>query len=192
MSKKKKDKKGFKLTRRDFIKSSIATGAAGTMADWAVVGPNPALALTYTKGYYSVCPYCSGGCGMIAAVDGGGSLVDIFGDKENPFNWGALCCKGRSFMGINESSNRETEPAVKVDGTWYQTTWAEMFNDATFSKGGKTIPSLTMAMGDTKYYFGPDSLAFYGSSHLTNEECYLLRKLIGVLGTSNTEHQARI
>lgn len=35
-------------------------------------------------------------------------------------------------------------------------------------------------------------VAFFGSSHMNNEENYLYRKLIANFGTSNVEHQARI
>ena len=38
----------------------------------------------------------------------------------------------------------------------------------------------------------PSKVAFWGSSHLTNEECYLYRKLLTLYGTNNIEHQARI
>ena len=38
----------------------------------------------------------------------------------------------------------------------------------------------------------PDKVAYWGSSHMTNEECYLYRKLIPMFGTNSIEHQARI
>ncbi|MDO8915521.1 MAG: twin-arginine translocation signal domain-containing protein [Coriobacteriia bacterium] len=51
--------------------------------------------------------------------------------------------------------------------------------------------------GDIKAYihtgtYNSRSVAFFGSSHMNNEQNHTYRKLIADFGTSNTEHQARI
>lgn len=40
--------------------------------------------------------------------------------------------------------------------------------------------------------YNSKSVAFFGSSHMNNEQNYTYRKLIAQFGTSNVEHQARI
>jgi len=57
--------------------------------------------------------------------------------------------------------------------------------------GTGTIKTLPKSMKDSRDV-DPDSVAFWGSAHLTNETCYLYRKLIAQFGTNNTEHCARI
>ncbi len=64
------------------------------------------------------------------------------------------------------------------------------------ASGTGTIPTLPRQMelsrGTGHTGVSPSKVAFWGSSHLTNEECYLYRKLITLFGTNNIEHQARI
>jgi anaerobic selenocysteine-containing dehydrogenase len=40
--------------------------------------------------------------------------------------------------------------------------------------------------------YNSKKIAFFGSSHLNNEQNYVYRRLIGQFGSSNVEHQARI
>ncbi|MDP2234472.1 MAG: twin-arginine translocation signal domain-containing protein [Actinomycetota bacterium] len=40
--------------------------------------------------------------------------------------------------------------------------------------------------------YNSKSVAFFGSSHMNNEQNYTYRKIIATFGTSNVEHQARI
>ncbi len=57
--------------------------------------------------------------------------------------------------------------------------------------GSGTYKTLPQSMADTRAT-DPNKAGFWGSSHLTNEECYLYRKLLTLYGTHNIEHQARI
>lgn len=116
---------------------------------------------------------------------------------------------------------RVTEPRIKLgdgsDGTWYKNStseeagWLSSFGvgawgDGAYADtvdmtqwetvdgavaGSGTVPTIAKQLADARNN-NPDSVAFWGSSHLTNEECYLYRKLITVFGTNNIEHQARI
>lgn len=188
-------KKG--MSRRDFFKWSAGAAAAGTAVDWALVGPSTAVAAP-DKTIRNICPYCSVGCGIKIDVTAG-VVTDIYGDESSVISRGALCSKGSALKYLSTSDQRVTDPKVKVDGTWYSATWAEVLGSSTFLKGGKTIPSVPMALGklrvtedQTNKLYGPDSVAFLGSSHMTNEECYLYKKFTGVFGTNNIEHQARI
>ncbi len=116
---------------------------------------------------------------------------------------------------------RVTEPRIKIgdgtDGTWYKNStsgedgWLDIFGVSAWTDGAYadtvdmtgwetvdggvagtgTIPTISKQLADARAN-NPDSVAFWGSSHLTNEECYLYRKLITLFGTHNIEHQARI
>lgn len=197
----KPNKKG--MSRRDFLKSSAAATAAGTMLDWAVVGANPALAAEVDKSVRNICPYCSVGCAIKIDVDASNNILDIYGDPTSVINQGALCSKGAALIQLANSPQRigipgqtnhniyGTSPVVTggpmkrtggdgTNNTWTSVTWSEAISDiATYMKNAKTGHSA-------------NNVAFFGSSHMVNEECYAYKKLITLYGTNNTEHQARI
>lgn len=207
-----KDKLGFKnllsrkhkrgLTRRDFIKSTVA---AGTAASWmsSVSTTNPAFAAasgSVDKIYLGICPYCSVGCTHKIGVSGTnwntGTVVDIWGDEDNPISKGGLCSKGAAAYFYHTSPNRETIPQIRVgDNNWENTTWAALLSTTGVNTAvSGNVPSVVQALSGAVHLNpdGPNSIAFLGSSHMTNEECYLYRKFVTLIGTANIEHQARI
>jgi assimilatory nitrate reductase catalytic subunit len=52
----------------------------------------------------TTCPYCGVGCGVLASLDGRGS-VQISGDSAHPSNFGRLCSKGAA---LGETLGLET------------------------------------------------------------------------------------
>jgi formate dehydrogenase major subunit len=215
------------ITRRDFLKYTAAAGAAGTLVDWAVVGPKPALAQTADYVVRNICPYCSVGCGVKIAVQdpdsspfsGDESVIDIYGDEDHIISRGRLCSKGAALLQLVNSPERVLEPRIKVNGVWYthsggaEAGWLDIFGltawtdtvyadnitsanwvDSSGNPLAVTVKTIPKAMADSRAdpNGGPDTVGFWGSSHLTNEECYLYRKLITIFGTHNVEHQARI
>jgi formate dehydrogenase major subunit len=182
-----KEKKKFKLSRRQFLKATAAGVAAGPLADW-IVKPKPAGAAD--SGTPTTCPYCSLGCGMIGYTDASGNIIDITGDPVHPYNEGAQCSKGASNWSLMNSPARIlTGPKKRIgNGPWQDISWEQAISEIAAElkrikfDGGPGISG----------YSGADQVAFLGSSHLTNEECYLYRKLIALFGTNNIEHQARI
>lgn len=209
-SKDKSKNKKWELSRRDFLKVTGAGTAGGTLLNWTLVGPNPAAAATADTVIRNICPYCSVSCGIKVAVDSGtNTVVDIYGDEDNVLNNGRLCSKGNALLQLQNSNQRELEPKIKYNGVWYKnstsgaTGWSEILSTSgtinlanwedenTGTPGSGTIDSVPRALGLARQS-DPDSVAFWGSSHLTNEECYLYRKLITIFGTNNIEHQARI
>ncbi len=215
MSKAKDKNKKWKISRRDFLKITGAGTAGGTLLNWSLVGPNPALGATVSRTIKNICPYCSISCGIKCDVDDAGpTVVDIYGDEDNVISRGRLCSKGSALLQLQNSNQRQLEPKVKYNGTWYKHSgggaagWADVLKTgvgaaAQFSLANwedentatpgpaVSIDSVPRAMGLARLN-DPDSVAFWGSSHMTNEECYLYRKLITVFGTHNIEHQARI
>lgn len=201
------------LTRRDFLKATAATAAAGgftSALDWGVVGPNPALAAEVGNNYDSIttCPYCSVGCNMKVGTGVGsasGSVVDIIGDPECVINKGALCSKGAAAIqlvnnsrrvGVADSihtASRNYGPMKRTgDNAWEAVTW-----DSAMTQIATAMMSARQASGEWVDASGrvtntANGVAFLGCSHATNEENWLYRKLIANFGTNNTEHQARI
>ncbi len=175
--------------------------------------------ITPTKTYRSMCPYCSTGCGVIVATNAAGEAVDAYGDPSHVINRGGLCSKGAAALQLHRTDARVVEPRVKVNSVWYKSAttaedgWLKLFGvtawtdvvygdtltpaDWTPVSGAGTMPvgikTIPKSFADARLTAsGPDAVAFMGSSHMTNEECYLYRKLTAVWGTNNVEHQARI
>lgn len=201
----------FQLSRRDFVKVGAAAAAAGVVgADWAVC-PSRAEAAEVAATYSSTCPYCSAQCGQLVDVAADGTVLDIYGDANNPTSRGGLCSKGAGSYQLvtNERRLGVPEHTAAVDGFDFTgTAWKRIGNDAW------TVIPLAQAMteiaeGDGVNHDGlvdirgtvlPGSTAasnaktvqFFGSSHMNNEGNYLYRKIIATFGTSLVEHQARI
>lgn len=200
--------KGFQLTRRQFLKASAATAAAGAAGLDFAARASSAVAAEVAETYHTTCPYCSASCGQLVDVDASGNVLDIYGDHMSPFNDGGLCSKGAgtfqlvtnprrigAWAGPHPVSNTFAYDATYTDGIAYKRTgngaWSKMSLDAALAE---IAPALKTARGDVTPANGYNSkgVAFFGSSHLNNEQNIAYRRLIAQFGSSNVEHQARI
>ena len=197
------------ITRRDFMKISAATGA-GVLFGVFDLKPIVAYAITnaisWTSEAFNICPYCGVGCGMVVGKNASGQITYVQGDPENPHNQGALCSKGMNAGQLNHiegyngptawykaaDSERVIYP-LKRDprGTdWYQISWDQAIREI--------AGLIKTARADTPANGGIDSdkkctnIAVLGTAKATNEECYLLTKLMRSLGIVYYEHCARL
>jgi formate dehydrogenase major subunit len=204
------------LSRRDFLKATAAATVAGcTLQVW---GAEEALAYENNpayKVYTTTCPYCSASCGQRVVVNAAApnDVVDIYGDFESPFSSGGLCAKGAGSSQLVKNARRigawpAPHPVDNVfaydasytDGIAYKRTgngsWGKM--DLQVALGEIAVGMKAARAVDTTGWVSDTaggnskSVAFFGSSHLNNEQNWVYRKLIANFGTSNTEHQARI
>jgi formate dehydrogenase major subunit len=68
--------------------------------------------------------------------------------------------------------------------------WYEPFREATWDEALDLTATQMLKLRDTK---GPDSLAVFSSAKCTNEENYLLQRLLrGAIGTNNIDHCTRL
>ncbi|MDY9924223.1 formate dehydrogenase subunit alpha [Methanobacterium sp.] len=127
----------------------------------------------------TTCPYCGCGCGFnLVSVDG--KLKGVEPWKRNPVNEGKLCPKGNFSYEFVHREDRLTTPLIKKGGEFVEATWDEAL-DLVASKLGE--------IKDTN----PEALAFLSSARCTNEENYLMQKLVrAVIGTHNIDHCARL
>lgn len=154
----------------------------------------------YKTGQYipSICPYCAGGCGLLATtVDG--KLLEVEGDPNHPINRGAVCSKAGAAFQLYTSDRRISYPMKRTnpkkgkdeDPKWQRITWEEAYSIIS-SKVKDALIGVPYKYGTDYYYNGnTNPVAWLGSSYWNNEECYLGRKLISLLGSNNVEHQAR-
>ncbi|MDO8881318.1 MAG: twin-arginine translocation signal domain-containing protein [Coriobacteriia bacterium] len=145
----------FQLSRRDFVKVGAAAAAAGAVGvDWAVA-PSRANAADVAHTYSTTCPYCSAQCGQQVDVAADGTVLDIYGDPNNPTSRGGLCAKGAGAYQLvtNERRIGVSEHTAAVDGfdftgqAWKRvgdSAWTAMTLDAAMTE---IAPKLVAARG---------------------------------------------
>jgi formate dehydrogenase major subunit len=130
----------------------------------------------------TTCAYCGVGCSFNAELQGD-TVVRMMPFKEGKANHGHSCVKGRFAWGYATHKDRILKPMVraKITDPWREVTWEEAINHA--SSEFKRIQA--------KY--GRDSIGGITSSRCTNEETYLVQKMIrAAFGNNNTDTCARV
>jgi NADH-quinone oxidoreductase subunit G len=125
----------------------------------------------------SVCPKCSYGCNIF--IDARENQVARFASNDHPDvddSW--LCDTGRySFPELNRS-DRVLNPEARLGGTRQTVSYPEAISRA----AGGLMRIATDA--------GPETVAFLGSTQITNEEAFLLQWLAReVVGTPHLDHR---
>lgn len=199
------------VSRRNFLKLSGGALALGSLA----VDLDPAKAYAQTlriknaKESFTVCPYCSVGCGLIV-YSSGGKVINTEGDPDHPISEGTLCSKGASLYQIINNPTRLTKPRYRAPGAteWKEVEWdwaldeiakrVKQTRDKTFKATAKSKvkekgPDGKDVEVEKDFVVNrTDGIAHVGSAALDNEECYMLQKLLRSWGLVYIEHQARI
>lgn len=177
--------------------SVISTGANGNFLDsdcvscGACVNDCPTGALIEntviaqgqpTHAVVTTCAYCGVGCGLKAELKGE-KIVRMTPWKDGKANEGHACVKGRFAWGYMQHPDRITTPMIRssINEPWKQVSWEEAINYA--ASEIKRIQN--------KY--GVDSVGGITSSRCTNEETYLVQKLVRAgFGNNNVDTCARV
>ena len=190
------------ITRRDFLKYTAVTGAALYMGVFDL-NPVKAYALenppVWVNEAFNICPWCGVGCGMIVGSNDAGQITYVQGDPENPNNMGSLCSKGMNAGQLNHiegydgptatykaaDSERITVPLRRSPGAteWTAIDWPTAMGE---------IAGLIASTRSVDTDYKCTNIAVLGSAKVTNEECYLLTKLMRSLGIVYLEHCARL
>ena len=130
----------------------------------------------------TTCAYCGVGCTFKAEMRGE-ELVRMVPYKDGKANRGHSCVKGRFAWGYANHKERILNPMIreKITDPWQEVSWDEAFNFA--AKKFKGIQA--------KY--GRDSIGGITSSRCTNEEVFVVQKLIRAgFGNNNVDTCARV
>src|SRR6201996_7487631 len=130
----------------------------------------------------TTCAYCGVGCSFRAEMKGS-ELVRMVPNKDGHANHGHSCVKGRFAIGYATHPDRITKPMIrsKITDPWREVSWAEAIGHA--ASEFKRIQA--------KY--GRDSVGGITSSRCTNEETYLVQKLVrAAFGNNNVDTCARV
>jgi formate dehydrogenase major subunit len=130
----------------------------------------------------TTCAYCGVGCSFKAEMQGT-EVVRMVPFKDGKANHGHSCVKGRFSWGYATHKDRITKPMVraKITDPWREVTWEE------------AISHTASEFKRIQAQYGRDSIGGITSSRCTNEETYLMQKLIRAgFGNNNTDTCARV
>ncbi|MFY0732249.1 formate dehydrogenase subunit alpha [Pseudomonas sp. NFX15] len=130
----------------------------------------------------TTCAYCGVGCSFRAEMKGD-TLVRMVPDKNGQANHGHSCVKGRFAWGYATNPDRITQPMIRqhINDPWQEVSWDE---------------AVTYAASEFRRLqqtYGRDSIGGITSSRCTNEETYLVQKLVrAAFGNNNVDTCARV
>ncbi len=130
----------------------------------------------------TTCAYCGVGCSFDAEVKGQ-EVVRMVPSRDGKANRGHACVKGRFAYGYATHEDRITRPMIrsKITDPWKQVSWDEAFTYA------------ASEFRRIQAQYGKQSVGGITSSRCTNEEVFLVQKLIrAALGTNNVDTCARV
>jgi formate dehydrogenase major subunit len=130
----------------------------------------------------TTCAYCGVGCTFRAEMRGT-ELVRMVPAKDGRANAGHSCVKGRFAWGYAQHRDRIVQPMVRarITDPWQETTW----DDA--------IAHVAREFRRIQAEHGRDAIGAISSSRCTNEETYLVQKLVRAgFGNNNIDTCARV
>jgi formate dehydrogenase major subunit len=130
----------------------------------------------------TTCAYCGVGCGFKAEMKGT-EVVRMTPWKDGKANEGHACVKGRFAWGYATHKERMLKPMIRktIMDSWQEVSWETAINYA--ANEFKRIQA----------NYGVDSVGGITSSRCTNEESYLVQKLVrAAFGNNNVDTCARV
>jgi formate dehydrogenase major subunit len=130
----------------------------------------------------TTCAYCGVGCSLNAEMKGN-QVVRMVPAKDGKANEGHACVKGRFAWGYATHKDRILKPMIraKITDPWQEVSWDEALDYA--ASEFKRIQAK----------HGVDAIGGIVSSRCTNEEGYLVQKLVrAAFGNNNVDTCARV
>ncbi|HEY9345986.1 MAG TPA: 2Fe-2S iron-sulfur cluster-binding protein, partial [Inquilinus sp.] len=130
----------------------------------------------------TTCAYCGVGCAFKAEMKGT-EVVRMMPYKDGKANHGHSCVKGRFAWGYATHKDRITKPMIRkqITDPWREVSWEE------------AIAYAASELKRIQASYGKDSIGGITSSRCTNEETYLVQKMIRAgFGNNNVDTCARV
>ena len=168
----------------DFMSSDcVSCGACVQACPTATLQEKSVIELgTPERSVITTCAYCGVGCSFKAELNGD-QLVRMVPYKHGKANRGHSCVKGRFAYGYASHTDRILNPMIRdrIDQPWREVSWDE------------AIGFTATRLRDIQARHGKQSIGGITSSRCTNEETYLVQKMIrAVFGNNNTDTCARV
>ena len=130
----------------------------------------------------TTCAYCGVGCAFEAQLKGD-QLVRMVPHKAGQANRGHSCVKGRFALGYTTHRDRITTPMIRhsIDEPWQVVGWEQ------------AIAHAASRLKAAQQHYGVDSVGAISSSRCTNEEVFVVQKLVrAAFGNNNVDTCARV
>ncbi len=130
----------------------------------------------------TTCAYCGVGCSFKAEMRGN-EVVRMVPYKDGKANHGHSCVKGRFAWGYTNHRDRILKPMIreKIIDPWREVSWEQAIGHA------------AAEFRRIQARYGKNAIGGITSSRCTNEETFLMQKLIRtVFGNNNTDTCARV
>jgi formate dehydrogenase major subunit len=168
----------------DFLGSEcVSCGACVQACPTATLMENKVIELGQPEhSKVTTCAYCGVGCSFKAEMQGD-KVVRMVPYKDGKANEGHSCVKGRFAWGYATHQDRITKPMIreKITDPWREVSWDEAISHA--ASEFKRI----------QLKYGRESLGAITSSRCTNEEVYLVQKLVrAAFRNNNVDTCARV
>ncbi|MBQ0830506.1 formate dehydrogenase subunit alpha [Streptomyces tagetis] len=135
-----------------------------------------------TRSVVTTCAYCGVGCSFKAEMRGD-ELVRMVPYKDGGANEGHSCVKGRFAFGYASHPDRILKPMVRdrITDPWREVGWDE------------AISTVATRMRGLQERYGPGSIGAISSSRCTNEEVFVVQKMVrAAFGNNNIDTCARV
>jgi formate dehydrogenase major subunit len=168
----------------DFMGSEcVSCGACVQACPTATLNEKSVIELgTPEHSVVTTCAYCGVGCSFKAEMKGE-TVVRMVPYKDGKANEGHSCVKGRFAFGYATHKDRKTKPMIRaaITDPWREVTWDE------------AIAYAASEFKRIQAKYGRDSVGGITSSRCTNEETYLIQKMVrGAFGNNNVDTCARV
>jgi formate dehydrogenase major subunit len=130
----------------------------------------------------TTCAYCGVGCSFKAEMKGS-QVVNMVPNKDGHANHGHSCVKGRFAWGYATHADRITTPMIRdsINDPWQVVSWDE------------AVAYAAKRLKEIQAKYGKGSVGGITSSRCTNEETYLVQKLVrAAFGNNNVDTCARV
>ena len=178
------DSKVSPSQNQDFLSSEcVSCGACVQACPTATLSEKKVIEVgTPDKAVITTCAYCGVGCTFRAEMRGE-ELVRMVPWKDGKANHGHSCVKGRFAWGYANHKERILSPMIRtsVDQPWREVSWDE------------AIAYTASEFRRIQAQYGARSVGGITSSRCTNEETFLVQKLIRQgFGNNNVDTCARV